>query len=280
MRVRLPEPFLTIPISHRGYHDDQAGHRPENTLAAFQAAIDAGYGIELDVQLTKDGQAMVFHDDTLDRLTGQGGSVLSHTAADLGRMRVLGSDQTIPTLPEVLAFVAGRTHVLIEIKDLFDTMDRTSGRLERATAKALAGYQGPVALMSFNPWCMVEMLEMTPHLPRGLATEYFDPALCVPIPPAVCDRLRDIPDYDVTGSSFISHRFTDLAFPRVAELKAQGADVLCWTIRSPAEEAQARKIAQNITFEGYPAAIICPKISHGVRHWLRHRSEKPVERGV
>lgn len=255
MRVRLPEPFLTIPISHRGYHDDQAGHRPENTLAAFQAAIDAGYGIELDVQLTKDGQAMVFHDDTLDRLTGQGGSVLSHTAADLGRMRVLGSDQTIPTLQQMLAFVAGRTHVLIEIKDLFDTMDRTSGRLERATAAALAGYQGPVAIMSFNPWCMIEMLERTPHLPRGLATEYFDPALCVPIPPAVCDRLRDIPDYDVTGSSFISHRFTDLSFPRVAELKAQGADILCWTIKSPADEAEARKIAQNITFEGYPARI-------------------------
>jgi glycerophosphoryl diester phosphodiesterase len=255
MRVPLPEPFRTIPITHRGYHDDQAGHRPENTLAAFEAAIDAGYGIELDVQLTGDGQAMVFHDDTLDRLTGQDGSVLSHTAAELSQLRVLGSDQTIPTLQQVLDFVAGRTHVLIEIKDLFDTMDRTSGRLERATATALAGYRGPVAVMSFNPWCMVEMLELAPHLPRGLATEYFDPALCVPIPPAVCDRLRYIPDYDLTQSSFISHRFTDLDFPRVAELKSRGADVLCWTIKSPADEALARKIACNITFEGYPARI-------------------------
>ena len=256
MRMRLPRAFLTTPIAHRGYHDDQAGRRPENTIAAFQAAIDAGYGIELDVQLTRDGQAMVFHDDTLDRLTGQGGSVLSHTAAELGRIRVLGSDQTIPTLQQVLEFVAGRTHVLIEIKDLFDTMDRTSGRLERATATALAGYEGPVAIMSFNLWCMVEMLDLTPHLPRGLATEYFDPALCVPIPPAVCDRLRFIPDYHPTQSSFISHRFTDLAFPRVAELKSQGADVLCWTICSPADEALARKIACNITFEGYPAPFI------------------------
>lgn len=255
MRVALPDCFLTIPLAHRGYHDGDLGHRPENTLAAFQAAIDAGYGIELDVQLTADGQAMVFHDDTLDRLTGQGGTVLSHTAAELGRLRVLGSDQTIPTLPDVLAFIAGRTHVLIEIKDLFDSMERTSGRLERATAEALRSYRGPVAIMSFNPWCMVEMLELTPHLPRGLATEYFEYHLCAPIPPTVCDRLREIPDYKATQCTFISHRFTDLAMPRVAELKALGAAVLCWTIRSPGQEAQARSIAQNITFEGYVAAV-------------------------
>ena len=107
--------------------------------------------------------------------------------------------------------------------------------------------------MSFNPYIVHHMARLAPQVPRGLTTEYYDHVVCAPIPPAICDRLREIPDYDATGSSFISHRHTDLGDARVAELKAQGADILCWTIRSPADEAAARKVAHNITFEGYPA---------------------------
>lgn len=254
MRRPLPPSFLTTPLAHRGYHN-VALRRPENSLSAFRAAVEAGYGIELDVQLCADGQAMVFHDDKLDRMTGVPGAVMDHTAPELGLVWLLDSDDKIPTLPEVLAVVAGRVPVLIEIKDRFDTMMTTDGRLEQATANALESYGGPVAVMSFNPHCVAEISRLAPQVPRGLATEYFDPELCAPIPPDLCARLRGIPDYDRTESGFISHRAADLTYPRVAELKSRGAAILCWTIRSPEQEAKARQIADNITFEAYPAAL-------------------------
>lgn len=247
-RIPLPASFLTAPLAHRGYHD-AAHRRPENSLSAFRAAIEAGYGIELDVQLTSDGQAMVFHDEKLDRMTGRIGLVVDRTAADLARIPLNDSDDLISTLPDVLALVSGRVPLLIEIKDMFDTQ----GKLEAATAAALADYHGPVAVMSFNPQCIAEMARLSPETPRGLTTDPFDPDDWAPLPASICDRLRTIPDYDPTLSSFISHKATDLHSLRVAELKAKGAIILCWTIRAPEAEATARKIAQNITFEGYPA---------------------------
>ncbi len=252
--VPLPPSFLSVPLAHRGYHD-LAQHRPENSRAAFRAAIEAGYGIELDVQLSADGQAMVFHDDHLDRMTGCSGAINAHTAAELDLIGLQGTDETIPTLPEVLALVAGRVPVLIEIKERLDTMLPTSGQLELAIAAALVDYHGPVAVMSFNPHCVANMARLAPDIARGLTTESYDPAKNAPIPAATCERLRAIPDYDATASSFISHQWSDLARPRVSELKARGAAILCWTVRSVEAEAQARQIAQNITFDGYPAAI-------------------------
>lgn len=253
-RVPLPDVFLTKPLAHRGYHN-KAMRRPENSAAAFRAAIAAGYGIELDVQLSADGQAMVFHDDGLERLTAMTGPVNVLTAAELTKITLTGSDETIPTLADVVKLVAGRVPLLIEIKDNLDTMLPGTGRLERAVAQALTVYQGPVAVMSFNPHCVAEMARLSPAVPRGITTEDYDPAKSAPIPEAVCTALRDIPDYGRTLSSFISHKAADLGRPRVAELKSQGASVLCWTIRSPEAEAKARQIAHNITFEGYAAAL-------------------------
>jgi glycerophosphoryl diester phosphodiesterase len=109
--------------------------------------------------------------------------------------------------------------------------------------------------MSFNPHSIAQMARLAPHLPRGLTTSAYDPADWAPLPVDVCDRLREVPDYDATGSSFISHEGRDLARPRVAALKAQGARILCWTIRSAADEALVRRIADNVTFEGYLAAL-------------------------
>ncbi len=253
-RVPLPDVFLTKPLAHRGYHD-KAMCRPENSAAAFRAAIASGYGIELDVQLSADGQAMVFHDDSLERLTAMTGPVNVLTAAELTEITLTGSGETIPTLSQVVKLVAGRVPLLIEIKDNLDSMLPGSGRLERAVSVALADYQGPVAVMSFNPHCVAEMARLSPDVARGMTTEDYDPAKSAPIPEAVCTALRDIPDFDRTLSSFISHKAADLGRPRVADLKSQGATVLCWTIRSPGAEAKARQIAHNITFEGYPAAL-------------------------
>jgi glycerophosphoryl diester phosphodiesterase len=254
MRVPLPAAFLTAPLAHRAYHDRGLG-RPENSRGAIMAAITAGYGIEIDLQLSSDGVALVFHDEALDRLTTRTGLIKHHTAAELTQIKLRDSEETIPTLAEILALVAGRTALLIEIKDQTDTMSDTDGRLEAATAVQLAPYQGPAAVMSFNPHSIAHIARLAPQIPRGLTTSAYDPTDWAPLTPATCDRLRDIRDYDRTLSSFISHQAADLNRPRVAELKSQGASILCWTIRSPAAEAEARRIAQNITFETYAAAL-------------------------
>lgn len=253
MRVSLPAVFLGAPIAHRALHDRSRG-RIENSLSAIRAARAAGYGIEIDLQLSADGVPMVFHDEDLDRLTAEHGALNARTAAELGRIKLKDSEDTIPTLDQVLAKIAGAVPLLIEIKDQTLTMSETDGNLEAATAAALERYSGPVALMSFNPHCMAHMARLCPDLPRGLTTSAYGPDWA-PLAPETCDRLSEIPDYDRTLSSFISHEASDLSRPRVAELKAQGAAILCWTIRSPEAEAEARKIAQNITFEGYTAAF-------------------------
>lgn len=255
MRVALPAVFLTVPLAHRAYHN-RAEARPENSPAAVRAAVAAGYGIEIDLQLSQDGVAMVFHDEAMERLTTATGFVKDYTAAQLGRIKLRDSDETIPTLAEILALIAGKVPLLIEIKDQTDAMSETDGRLEAATAAALADYHGPVAVMSFNPHSIAHMARLAPQIPRGLTTSAYDPADWAPLAPETCDLLRGIPDYDRTGSSFISHEAADLTRPRVADLKAQGAAILCWTIRSPDAEALARKVAQNITFESYPAALV------------------------
>jgi glycerophosphoryl diester phosphodiesterase len=251
---RLPNTFLAAPIAHRGYHDRSAGRR-ENSLSAFKAAIGAGYGIELDVQPSSDGVPMVFHDDTLDRLTDQTGPIRDKTAAELGALRLKDSTDTIPTLSAVLDLVAGQVPLLIEIKDQDGANGPNVGPLEEAVAKTLIGYSGPVALMSFNPHSMAVIARVAPHLPRGLTTCSYPAHDWPAIPPADRARLATIPDYDRVGATFISHEAADLTRPRVAELKAAGAAILCWTIRSVEAEAKARQIAQNITFENYPAAI-------------------------
>ena len=253
-RVPLPESFLRLPIAHRALHDRARGVI-ENSPSAIRAAVKAGYAIEIDLQLSSDGVPMVFHDEELDRLTDETGLVNVRTAAELGRIRLKGSSDTIPTLAEVLALIGGKVPLLIEIKDQTMVMGPTDGRLEAATAEALKGYKGDMALMSFNPHSVAHMARLARHLPRGITTSAYDPDDWAPLPVDVCDRLRPIPDYDATGSSFISHEGRDLGRERVADLKAQGAKILCWTIRSAADEALARRVADNVTFEGYLAAL-------------------------
>ena len=252
--MTLPEPFLIRPIAHRGLHDRAAGW-PENSRAAMRAAVEKGYGIELDLQRSADDVPMVFHDHFLMRLTGQDGTVRERTAEELGRLRLKGGEEGVPTLAEVLDLVAGRVALLIEVKDQSGELGPVEGRLEEATAAALRGYEGPVALMSFNPHSVMALRDAAPDVPRGLTTDDFDPSDPdrAPVAEARLDRLRNIEDFEATGACFISHKWQDLGRPRVAELRAAGATVLSWTIRSPAEEAEARRRSDNVTFEGYPA---------------------------
>ena len=254
MTPPLPDAFLRVPLAHRAYHDAAAG-RPENSRAAVTAAVAAGYGIEIDVQLSADGQAMVFHDYDLGRLTGETGPVRGRSAAELGRIRLTHGDEGIPRLEEVLTVTGGTVPLLIEIKDQDGAMGEDIGPLEAAVANALTGYDGPVAVMSFNPHSVAEMARLAPDLPRGLTTSAYSAEDWPLLPNATRERLRGIPDFDRIDAAFISHQASDLASPHVARLKSEGVPVLCWTIRSPEAEVEARRIADTITFEGYPAPI-------------------------
>ncbi|MEP3347115.1 MAG: glycerophosphodiester phosphodiesterase family protein [Litoreibacter sp.] len=251
--MKLPATFFTRPITHRGLHDRSKGVI-ENSMSAFQAAIDAGYGIELDVQMSSDAQAMVFHDYDMARLTGERGPIQIRTTKTVQGMTLKNSSDTIFDLPAVLELIDGRVPVLIEIKDQDGAMGPNIGPLEKAVADALKGYQGDAAVMSFNPHSVTHMAELAPERPRGLVTGAFRPKNWAPLPEKILDRLRGIPDYEACQASFISHSVADLSRPRVAELKKQGADVLCWTVKSQVQADSAASVANNITFEGFTPA--------------------------
>jgi glycerophosphoryl diester phosphodiesterase len=249
----LPAAFLRAPIAHRGLHDRTRGVI-ENSRAAVAAAAEAGYGIEIDVQRAGCGEAMVFHDAALRRLTGFAGAVADHSAEKLGRIALTGGGETIPTLAEILALVAGRVPLLIELKDQTDALAVSDGALEARVAALLADNAGPVALMSFNPHSVAALARTAPDVPRGLTTCDFAGADW-PLPDYRRAELAGISDFERTGSCFVSHNRRELDNPAVARLKAQGVPILCWTVRSLAEEALARRVADNVTFEGYPARL-------------------------
>lgn len=248
----LPQEFLDRPIAHRALHDATDG-RPENSRAAIRAAIAAGYGIEMDLQLSADGQAMVFHDYDLGRLTDATGPLRLRDADELATLSLKHGDEGIPSLSEVLKIVDGQTPLLIEIKDQDGAMGEDVGPLERAAADALDGYAGPVALMSFNPHSIAHIARLAPDRPRGLTTSAFLPEHWPTLPERTRNRLRLIKGFDATGSSFVSHDWQDLESSALDGLRARDVPVLCWTIRSKREEAAARALACNVTFEGYAA---------------------------
>ena len=251
---RLDPAFLKQPLAHRALHDVTDG-RPENSRAAIKAAMEAGYGIEIDVQLSVDGTAMVFHDYDLKRLAKDSGPIAQRARADLEQVVLRGSDEGIPTLREVLELVAGQVPLLIEVKDQDGIMGANVGRLERAVAREIEGYQGPLAVMSFNPHSVQQMAIHAPQVVRGIVTSGYTDEDWPLLPKGTRERLRGIPDFDTVGACFISHEVEDLGAARVAELKAKGADILCWTVKSAGQEARAREVADNITFEQYLAKL-------------------------
>jgi glycerophosphoryl diester phosphodiesterase len=245
----LPEPFLRVPIAHRGLHD-RAGGIVENSRAAMRAAIEAGYGIELDVQEAACGAPMVFHDESLVRLTEAAGLVRDWTAEALAAIRLAGTEEGVPTLAEILALVAGRVPLLVEVKDQTGVLGPDVGPLESRVAALLVAYEGPVAVMSFNPHSVAALAEDAPDVPRGLVSSAFDERDWA-LPDYRRAELANLVDVERVGAAFVSHDHRDLGNPAIARLAAAGLPILCWTIRSPAEERAARRIARNITFEGY-----------------------------
>jgi glycerophosphoryl diester phosphodiesterase len=247
----LPPGFHARPFAHRALHGPG---RPENSRSAIDAAIAAGYGIEIDLQLSADGQAMVFHDYTLDRLTDARGPVRGLGAERLSSLHLSDSEEGIPTLTQVLDQVAGAVPLLIEVKDQDGALGPEVGPLEEAAAACLADYRGPVAVMSFNPHSVARMGQLLPDLPRGLTTGAFAPETWPTVPASRLAELRPMPDLAPLGAAFISHRWDDLTNPAVAAARGRGLRVFCWTTHSDREQAAALADgADQVTFEGYLA---------------------------
>lgn len=239
--------FLLPPIAHRGLHSEGIS---ENSPAAFEAAIEKGYAIELDVQMSSDGEAMVFHDYELSRLTSDKGPTRQRSAAEISAL-TLANGENIPTLQEVLKQVSGQVGVLVEIKDQDGAMGADIGPLEARVAEILNEYRGPVAVMSLNPNAVYHMQRLAPKVTRGLVTCRFSREDWPLLPRARGDELALIPDYDACGASFITHHLKSLDLPRVDEIRQTGDPVLSWTIKSEDDEHEARRLADNITFEGF-----------------------------
>ncbi len=244
---KLHADFLTNPLAHRGLH---GGKITENSRAAMLAAIDAGYGIELDLHMSRDGEAMVFHDYDLNRLTGISGPIRQKTAAELQNI-CLENGEPIPTLGEILTLINGRAPLLIELKDQDGALGPDVGILEKRTAELVNNYAGPVAVMCFNPHSVYALKKYAPNVTRGLVTARFSKENWLMVPQKRLDELAKVPDFSAAGCSFISHQFISLNTPRVAEIKAQNVPILCWTIHNAADGIASRAIADNITFEGY-----------------------------
>lgn len=230
------------PIAHRGLHELARGI-PENSLAAFTAAVAAGDPIELDATLCAEGVPVVFHDADLLRLTGQPGRVRETPLAALRRLRLQGTGEVIPTLAEVLELVGGRVPILLELK-----------KRERGTAEeeavwgAIAGYGGLLAIQSFSPLALAWFRHHAPALPRGqIACAYRGERRPWPARFALANLLlnhRSRPD-------FIAYNVRDLPRWRVARLRRSGLAVLGWTVRTSEEARRARKYCDNIIFEGF-----------------------------
>jgi glycerophosphoryl diester phosphodiesterase len=245
MTLAKPAWLTARPLAHRGLHD--AAGAVENTASAFTAAIAGGYGIECDLQVSADGEAMVHHDDALGRLTEGSGRLAELSAAAIKKVRFKRGADRILTLAELCELVASRATLALELKNHFDG-DR---RLPERVAAVLASYAGPVAVMSFDP-AMLEMLRhVAPALARGIvAQRHYDdwPGLS----PAQRRSLAWLMHAPRTRPHFIAYAIKDL--PALAPLVLRmvfGLPLLTWTVRSEAERVTAARYADQMIFEGW-----------------------------
>ena len=245
----MPLAWLTArPVAHRGLHDAALGVI-ENTTSAFRAAIVAGYGIECDVQLSRDGEAMVHHDFELGRLTIGSGPLSALTVAELKGVDFRATTDRMLTLGELCTLVGGRVPLLIEIKSRFDG----DMRLARRVAEVLAGYSGPAAAMSFDPRVVACLRAIAPQITRGIVAErHYAHAEWAGMTPAQRRTLAFLLHTPRTRPHFVAYAVRDL--PAAAPFVARhvfGLPLLTWTVRSAEDRLRAARFADQAIFEGF-----------------------------
>ena len=236
------------PVAHRGLHDARVGVI-ENTTSAFEAAIAAGYGIECDVQLARDGEAIVHHDFLLGRLTEGSGPLAALTAAELKLVAFRDTADRMLTLGELCALVDGRVPLFVEIKSRFDG----DLALTRRVAAVLAAYAGPVAAMSFDPDLVALLRSIAPTLTRGIVAErHYAHAEWAGVPRFRKWQLAHLAHAPRTRPHFVAWSVRDLlaAAPLVAR-SLFGLPLLTWTVRNDDDRRRAGRWADQVIFEGW-----------------------------
>lgn len=233
------------PVAHRGLWAKDGA--PENSLAAFQAACKAGYGIELDVQLSADGEAMVFHDEDLERMTGVKGRLRDRSAADLADLRLKGTDEPIPTLMDTLAIVGQRAMVHVELKTPFGDV----GPLEQRVHDILIDHAGPVCVIGFNPYSHAWFADRFPGVLRGLDSYNYKRA------PHLAEEQREafarLEHVAIARPHFLALSLDMVADPRAKAFREKGMPVVAWTVREPAQWDAIKPHCDNLIFEGFAA---------------------------
>jgi glycerophosphoryl diester phosphodiesterase len=246
--VRAPDWLTARPVAHRGLHDRARGII-ENMPGAARAAIDANFGIECDIQLTADGEAMVHHDDALGRLTEGSAALLGMTAAELKAVRFTDTSERMMSLGDLCALVAGRVPLVIEVKSHFDGDRKLVARM----AEVLASYRGPVVGMSFDPDQVLALRELMPELPRGIIAERsYEAADWPEASPAQREGMLHLRHAFRTRPHFVAYWIDELPAP--APWIARhifGLPLLTWTVRTPEQRERAARHSDQMIFEGF-----------------------------
>jgi glycerophosphoryl diester phosphodiesterase len=246
--VRAPDWLTARPVAHRGLHDAARGII-ENMPGAVQAAIDGNFSIEVDLQLTADGEAVVHHDDALGRLTEGSGALLGMTAAELRAVKFRNTSEQMMSLGELCALVKGRVPLVIELKSHFDG-DR---KLVTRMAQVLAPYAGPVAGMSFDPDQVLALRELLPSRPRGIvAQRSYQDDYWAYLNQEQRDSMLYLRHGFQTQPHFVAFRVDDLPAP--APWMARnlfGCALLGWTVRTTEQRTRVAQHADQMIFEGF-----------------------------
>lgn len=235
--------LVETPIAHRGLHNEDT---PENSLGAFEQAIDKGFAIELDVHLLKDGNIAVFHDDSLSRMTGKDGYITNLTQKDLKKYKLLDTEYTIPSFDEVLELINGKTPILIEIKNT----DKV-GDLEQKVLAKLRNYTGKFAIQSFNPYVLEWFKQNAPEIYRGQLSGYFKGQDLSFIKKFALKRM--LLNKKVSQPNFISYEAKKL--PNRFVKRNKKLPLLAWTVRTQEEYLRVIKYCDNVIFENFEPKI-------------------------
>ena len=252
MNIEIEEPFITKNfIAHKGLHDHIS---PENSLSAFQKAIDKNYIIECDVQLIADGTVVVFGGEQLSRMTGKDGYVKNLTKAQLEDYKLLNTDECIPTLEQVLQLVDGKVGILLDLKD---NQSRV-GQLEKAVCKLIRQYKGDVAVQSFNPLSLEWFAKHSPNVLRGQIACSFKGKEFKHIPLLKRMVLRKMKLNKRSKPNFIAYDANEL--PNRIVKKFSNLPIIGWTLKSQEEYRKCFNYVDNIIFEGFePRVLPCNK---------------------
>lgn len=246
---QVPDWLTAHPIAHRGLHDRASGVI-ENSVSAAKAAVAGGFAIECDVQLTADGEAVVFHDFALERLTEARGKVVDATAQGLAAITINGTDDRIPALGSFIELIAGKVPLVIEIKSLFEG----DLRLTRRTAEIVARYPGhPIALKSFDPVVVAALRDLTPERPRGIvAMDAYADADFSQLSRVERHGLANLLHYPDSRPDFLSWRVRDLpsGIPLLWR-QAMARPVMTWTVRNETDRRLSASHADQMVFEGF-----------------------------